>query len=1220
MGPTTLGRTWDMASSPSIARRAGRFEAAWKEHPDAPPSPRDYLPDDLAERSGALLAILRIDLAQRRHHGRKAALEWYRERFPDLGDEGLVALIYEEFCLREEDGTQPDPAEYELRFPKLASAIREVLDIHELVGSAGSSNLSFDSRSIEFPEAGQTIAGFRLVEELGRGTFARVYRAEDRTLADRPVALKVARPGSREPQTLARLQHTHIVPIYSHGTDPATGLHLLCMPYYGRVTLAALIADKALAFARTGRELVSAIERLQAPGDWGPPIRREELSKRSYPRALAWWGARLAEALQHAHDRGVLHRDIKPSNVLITGDGLPMLLDFNLAHEPKIEQAGPERLGGTLAYMAPEHLEAAAQGRGDGVDHRADLYALGVVLYESLGSRPFSHLTVGSSATESLLKAALHRKLGPPRIRDSFPDVPVELEAVLQKCLAPEPADRYDSASDLAQDLQAAADDAALRHAHEPVGSRLLRGVRRNRRRLAVGLPLAFFLLFVAALAIASHVDRQTTSMLAMHWVEQGEASARAGRHALASSQFQAALDLVRNRTGLTALRKNARRQRDIALRSADKSREIDGLFERAEVLKFGLLQFGGDPESSAKELNVILAGLGVLDNPNWASEPQLLLVDAERRQRLTSEINDLLFLAVTQRYQPNDPVSARRAVAVCDAALRFVESKEPWSELRDRFRQRDSSARFEHVDSSASPTARDCFQRGLIAKLDHDETRALAWFERAARSDPRDYWARFAYAIHLSIAGRIDEALAQYDVAVVLRPESPWAFYNRGNLLWTRRRAYEMARADLDRAISLTTRNSFLEARLDRAALLQMTGDLAGARADYQAVLSIASPSSIARNARVNLARLDADQGRTAVARTEYNRLVKERPNDSEARHGRALLALRCGEFDRADEDLTAILQTPLGPLNRSRVLGDRALARLANGRTAEALADAEAAYQLAPSPHHRGLWLRALLASGQDLDLRGEDPETIAGLPIGGTALISDLRAAADRARITSENGSGSLAASRNRALLLSALEDHPEALLEADRALTLSPSSAASFLLRARLRLRAEDRQGALRDVEQGLALEPGDPSLIALRGRIALETSDLRRAREDLSHTAILTDSAVRRDRATVFERTGQFRAAIDDWNEAIKLDAESASLFFARARTFGRLGQWENAFADLEETAARVDARSSLYPRIVALYAAGATEHPNRWRRVLGLIRRGLSEVQLERRS
>ena len=201
-----------------------------------------------------------------------------------------------------------------------------------------------------------------LVEELGRGAFARVYLAEEQHLADRPVALKVTRTGSREPQTLARLQHTHIVPVYSYRTEPATGLHLLCMPYLGRITLLQVLSRPEIQSVRSGADLLDLLDRLQPPESVRiePAASRVALEGRTYAQAIAWWGARMAEALQHAHDRGILHRDVKPSNVLVTGDGLPMLLDFNLAREPQVADAEelPAGVGGTLAYMAPEHLEA----------------------------------------------------------------------------------------------------------------------------------------------------------------------------------------------------------------------------------------------------------------------------------------------------------------------------------------------------------------------------------------------------------------------------------------------------------------------------------------------------------------------------------------------------------------------------------------------------------------------------------------------------------------------------------------------------------------------------------------------------------------------------------------------------------------------------------------------------------------------------------------------
>ncbi len=332
-----------------------------------------------------------------------------------------MALCYEEFCRREEDGQAPFPSEYDERFPTWPTAS---------AGSSTSTNSSAtpprptstpaapDPATPTFPEAAQTIAGFHLVEELGRGSFARVFLARERQLADRPVALKVARGGSKEPQTLARLQHTHIVPVHSYRIDPVTGLHLLCMPYFGRVTLAQLLAEPSVASTPTGAGLLAGLDGLDPPR---PRPRRSSarttLARLPFARAIAWWGARLADALQHAHDRGILHRDIKPSNVLVTGDGLPMLLDFNLAGESWADRHGsaPENLGGTLAYMAPEHLEAVARGEDDGVDHRSDIYSLGVLLFEALtGTRPFAVPTGVSSVPEALRRSAEDRRGEPP--------------------------------------------------------------------------------------------------------------------------------------------------------------------------------------------------------------------------------------------------------------------------------------------------------------------------------------------------------------------------------------------------------------------------------------------------------------------------------------------------------------------------------------------------------------------------------------------------------------------------------------------------------------------------------------------------------------------------------------------------------------------------------------------------------------------------------------
>src|SRR6185312_12274444 len=272
MSVSASRRTWEEASSPAAVRLAREFEQAWRESEGLPrrPDPQEFLDSagESIDPAGARLALLRADLSLRREAGEAVGVRWYLQRYPHLDEDTVVALIYEEFCLREDEGERPDPAQYLAGFPEVAPALRRVLDIHGLVGSGSTQTGSplvtngSGEHACAFPEAGQTIAGFFLVEELGRGAFARVFLAQERELADRPVALKVTRRGSREPQTLARLQHTHIVPVHSHRIDRATGLHLLCMPYFGRITLAQVLADVRETGFRSGAGLVESLDRL----------------------------------------------------------------------------------------------------------------------------------------------------------------------------------------------------------------------------------------------------------------------------------------------------------------------------------------------------------------------------------------------------------------------------------------------------------------------------------------------------------------------------------------------------------------------------------------------------------------------------------------------------------------------------------------------------------------------------------------------------------------------------------------------------------------------------------------------------------------------------------------------------------------------------------------------------------------------------------------------
>jgi serine/threonine protein kinase len=366
----------------------------------------------------------------------------------------------------------------------------------------------FRERSEEFellwPAVGDELFHFRVRRELGRGAFARVFLAEQADLAGRLVVLKVSALDDDEAQTLAQLQHTNIVPIYSVHEDTRLGLRAVCMPYFGGASLSDVLQRL---WERTGRpthgaQLVAALEQVQAQA---PPATEaflpraagqtplQMLGRLSYVRAVAWIVARLAEGLQHAHERGVLHRDIKPSNTLLGADGQPMLLDFNLARSAHHDEACSSAIrGGTVAYMAPEHLRALVtrDPRFDRqVDHRSDIYSLGMVLYEMLAREgPFEQEGSYSVLPALIELMALERGRALPSLRPKRPDASWALESIVRKCLAPEPEQRYQQASHLAEDLRCFLDDRTLRHAPElSLVERLRKWARRHPRLTSIG-------------------------------------------------------------------------------------------------------------------------------------------------------------------------------------------------------------------------------------------------------------------------------------------------------------------------------------------------------------------------------------------------------------------------------------------------------------------------------------------------------------------------------------------------------------------------------------------------------------------------------------------------------------------------------------------------------------------------------------------------------------
>ncbi|HSQ56340.1 MAG TPA: phosphotransferase, partial [Gemmata sp.] len=303
----------------------------------------------------SLVSRIAVEMADSWRKGERPRTEDYLDRYPELWERPSAALelIAEELAVREEYGEPISPSMLARRFPRWRDQVRALGDCHrEMGGRPGISR---------FPEAGTTLGDFRLGFELGRGASGRVFAATQSSLGSRPVVLKLSSPAGNEHLSLARLQHTHIVPIHSVHEFPDRGLIALCMPYFGGATLAtvlAALADRPVP-TRTGADLVTTLRGLQARSPLPIPVQGpgcDSLAASSYTHAICRIGVCLARALQFAHDRGLLHLDIKPSNVLIAADGVPMLLYFHLARPPlRVGDLAPTMLGGTPGYMAPEH-------------------------------------------------------------------------------------------------------------------------------------------------------------------------------------------------------------------------------------------------------------------------------------------------------------------------------------------------------------------------------------------------------------------------------------------------------------------------------------------------------------------------------------------------------------------------------------------------------------------------------------------------------------------------------------------------------------------------------------------------------------------------------------------------------------------------------------------------------------------------------------------------
>ncbi|MDB5356784.1 MAG: serine/threonine protein kinase [Phycisphaerales bacterium] len=502
------------------------------------------------------------------------------------GDDPRLLAAVKEYMAALDEGRKPNRQELLARHPDIAGELSACLQGLSFVRAAGAEfsgargGIGEARGAAEGDlESASPLGDFRLVREIGRGGMGVVYEAVQLSLGRR-VAVKVlpfaAALDSRhlqrfknEAQAAAQLHHTNIVPVYAVGCERS--VHFYVMQLIDGQSLSDVIRGLRAAGGRTARALAgngdnadpldatastprppmgrgSASTAVNSdsfgPAPTRPPHERlaqpvENLSTlrsnkpSNYYRAVARLGLQAAEALDYAHQMGVVHRDIKPANLLLDVRGNLWITDFGLAQfylDSGLTQTGD--MVGTYRYMSPEQ----ASGRAVVLDQRTDIYSLGVTLYELLTLER----ALQGQTREELLRELESVDPRPPRAIDKA--IPPELQTILSKAAAKEPGDRYPTARALADDLGRFLRDEPIRARPPSVLDKAVKWTRRH-RPLAISALVMLCITAVGLLVSTLLIARAQSKTAAAYVAERNKATEATIAHARADKRYKQARD-----------------------------------------------------------------------------------------------------------------------------------------------------------------------------------------------------------------------------------------------------------------------------------------------------------------------------------------------------------------------------------------------------------------------------------------------------------------------------------------------------------------------------------------------------------------------------------------------------------------------------------------------------------------------------------------------------